>query len=142
MSKHEREPQPYAFVIENGEQKLICTPDNTRAYLYEDSKKDHLFHILGETEESYWGIPIYRKHLGDQFDKVVKKMINNGFLVENTEEMTESDWENYYKAYPEDRPLPHPEENWGNTKHMKAENWGGFLAHIMEQIANGEREDY
>lgn len=139
----EREPQePYAFIIESGDERLVCTPENTRAFLYENEKQDHLFYITGEDENTYYGFPIYRKHLPTTFDEVIKKMIQHGFLVENCDEMSESDWQNYYNVYPEDRPLPYPETEWGNTKQIKAENWGAFLAHIMEQIANGKREDY
>lgn len=36
--------------------------------------------------------------------------------------------------------IPHPEENWGNTKKAQAEKWGGFVAYLAESIANGERE--
>lgn len=141
MSK-EREPQIYAFSIDTGNGHLICTPDNTEAYLYEDEKFDHIFHVTHEDEDHRYGYPIYRKHLGKHFDDVIKKMIKHEYNVYNAEEMTESDWINYYNAYPEHKPLPDPEEGWGNTKQDKAQKWGKFVAYLAEQIANKERGDY
>lgn len=37
--------------------------------------------------------------------------------------------------------IPHPEEDWGNTKKVQADKWGGFVAYLAESIANGERAE-
>jgi len=138
----EKEPRPKSFVIDIGTEQLICTPDNTLAYLYEEEKYDHIFYITKVTEERMFGYHIFRHVLGDQFDTLVRRMINDGYIVNNEDELSELDFEAYNRSKPKEFTVPYPETEWGNTKQKQAEHWGEFLAYLLEQIANGEREDY
>lgn len=123
----EKEYRQQYFSIDLGKETIICTPDNTRAYLYENPEYDHLFYIKSEDDEGYYGYPLYRKHLGLQFDKVVKKMIKNGYEVTNEEAMTDLDWHNYYNAHPEKIPEPKTHElTPGEEKHYR------FLEYLVE----------
>jgi hypothetical protein len=40
---NEREPEIPKFVLNLGEEKVVCTPENTLAFLYEEEKYDHIF---------------------------------------------------------------------------------------------------
>ena len=137
---HEREKEIPHFDLDTGKERLICTPENTLAFLYENSEYDHIFYIKSQEEDTMHGFHIFRHLLGDNFDQLVMKMINEGYAVSNEEEITKSDFEAYKKSLPDYYELPDPEENWGPTKMRKAENLGKFIAYLAEQIANGKDE--
>lgn len=137
----EQEPKGYAFSLEINGNRFICTPDNTYGYLYQNTDYDHVFIKTGEDEGSMYGYHIFRHLMGDQFDKMLKKMIKNGFEVFSEEEPSEADLDAYQRSIPKEFTVPYPDTEWGNTKQMKAENWGKFAAYLLEQIANGEIEE-
>lgn len=137
---HEREKPPH-FVMDIGREQLICTPDNTLAYLYENSEYDHIFYVVDEDEGDMRGYHIFRHLIPGAFDEIVMRMINNGYVVNNEEEITKNDLEAYKKSLPDYYELKDPDTEWGNTKQTKAENWGKFVAYLLEQIANGKRDD-
>ena len=87
-----------------------------------------------------YGFHIFRHLLGDDFDILVRRMIDGGYAVNNEDEITDSDLSAYKKSLPDYYELPDPEENWGPTKMRKAENLGKFIAYLAEQIANGKDE--
>lgn len=99
MSK-EREPQSYAFSLEIGNQRFICTAENTFGYLYTNTEYDHVFIKTNEDNGSMYGFHIFRHLMGDQFDKMIKKMIKNGFEVYSEDEPSEVDMEAYNKSKP------------------------------------------
>ena len=141
MSK-EREPKSYAFSLEIGNERFICTAENTFGYLYTNTEYDHVFIKTNEDDGTMYGFHIFRHLMGDQFDKMLKKMIKNGFEVFSEEEPSEADLDAYQRSIPKEFTVPYPETEWGNTKQMQAEHWGKFVAYILEQIANKERGDY
>lgn len=98
----ERQPNPnYSFILNtNNGERLLCTPENTQAYLYEDEKYDHIFHIVTETENGWQGYHIFRHVVGKDFDEMIKRMINGGFDVMNAGEIDESDMKAYLKSLP------------------------------------------
>lgn len=136
----EREPQDPKFYIDIGEHKLECTPENTFAYLYDDDKYDHVFIKTREDEEVMHGYHLFRHVIGDKFDALIIRMIQDGFMVNSEEEMTETDLNAYKRSLPDYYELKDPEEGWGNTKRDKAQKWGKFVAYLAEQIANGKQE--
>lgn len=97
--KHGKEPKQEFFVLKMGEQRLICTPENTVGFLYENTEYDHIFYITEEDDEAYKGFHIFRSVLGEHFDKLVKKMIEKGYVVTNEEEISEGDLIAYKKAH-------------------------------------------
>ena len=140
---NEREPNKiYAFSLEIGEQQFICTRDNTFGYLYENPDYDYVFIKTNEDEDTVYGYRIYRHLMEDQFDKMIKKMIKNDFTVYSEDKPDEEDLIAYRNSLPQEFKVPYPDTEWGNTRQLKTENWGKFLAHIMEKIANKELEDY
>ena len=64
MSK-EKEPRTPSFILDTGKEKLICTPDNTMAFLYEDEKYDHIFYIVNQDEDTMHGFHIFRHLMPD-----------------------------------------------------------------------------
>ena len=138
---HERQPEIPKFILNIGEEKLICTPENTLAFLYEDNKYDHVFYVTYQDDEAMHGYHIFRHLLPEDFDNLVMRMIQGGFAVTNEDEITETDLTAFKKSQPDYYELKDPDTEWGNTKQMQAENWGKFAAYLLEQIANGEREE-
>ena len=136
----EKEPQLPHFSLDIGTEILICTPDNTFAYLYEDNRYDYIFYMTRQEEDRMMGYRIFRHLMPEQFDRVVMKMINDGYVVSNEEEISEDDLCAYKKSLPDYYELPDPESGWGNTKREKARKWGKFVAYLAEQIANGKDE--
>ena len=134
----ERETRKPKFVLKVGDEQYVCTPDNTLAFLYEQPEYDHIFHITHEDEDSMRGYHIFRHLLGDNFDRLVKRMIDGGYGVSNEEEISDGDLSAYKKSLPDYYELADPEENWGGTKREKVRKWGQFAAFLAEQIANGE----
>jgi len=100
MSKHEREPQSYAFSLEIGNERFICTSENTFGYLYTNTDYDHIFIKTNEDDGTMYGFHIFRHVMGDQFDKMIKKMIKNGFEVYSEDEPNEVDMEAYRRSKP------------------------------------------
>ena len=139
---HERQPEIPKFILNIGEEKLICTPENTLAFLYEDNKYDHVFYVTYQDDEAMHGYHIFRHLLPEDFDNLVMRMIQGGFAVTNEDEITETDLTAFKKSQPDYYELKDPGTEWGNTKQMQAEHWGKFVAYILEQIANKERGDY
>lgn len=99
----EKEPKQQFFNLTINQESYVCTPENTEAYLYEDSKYDHIFHAIQDNEEGRFGFYLFRKHLSG-FDALVKRMINNGYEVVSENEPSENDLQNYFKNHPEDIP--------------------------------------
>ena len=100
-------PEKYAkFHLEANGERLECVPENTFAFLHEDTRFDHIFYVTQETEEGFNGFYFWREMLGDRFDDLAKYMIDAGFSVENENELQECDEQAYYKTYPEQIKLP------------------------------------
>ena len=96
MSEKERERNPAGFFLTviDGE-KIYCTPNNSVAYLHEDPQYDHLFYKTGKVneeghEEGYY---FWRDFVGDNFDAMIKYMINNGYEVENCIAVSDTDYQ-------------------------------------------------
>lgn len=138
---HERQPEIPKFILNIGEEKLICTPENTLAFLYEEEKYDHIFYIVNQDEDTMHGFHIFRHLMPGNFDVLVRRMIDGGYAVSNEDEISEGDLCAFKKSLPDYYELKDPDTEWGNTKQMQAENWGKFAAYLLEQIANGEREE-
>lgn len=138
MSKHEREPQSYAFSLEIGDKMFICTSENTFGYLYENSDYDYVFIKTSEDENAMYGFRVYRHLMDDLFDDMVKKMIKNGFTVYSEDEPDEEDLQAYHNSLPKEFTVPYPDTEWGNTKNEQAQKWGAFVAYLAERIANGD----
>lgn len=136
----EREKEIPHFVLDTGKERLICTPENTLAFLYEEEKYDHIFYIVSQEEDTMRGFHIFRHLIPENFDILVRRMIDGGYAVSNEEEISADDLCAYKKSLPDYYELPDPEENWGPTKMRKAENLGKFVAYLAEQIANGKDE--
>ncbi len=98
-----KEPRPKSFWLEIGGQRLICTPENTQAYLYEDPTFDHIFHITSVTRDGIMnGYHIWRPMLGNEgFDNLVKFMINNQYEVESLDEPDDNDKQAFVNKYGE-----------------------------------------
>jgi hypothetical protein len=139
MSEFERKELP-SFILNIGTEKLVCTPENTMGFLYENEDYDHIFYIISQEDDNMRGYHIFRHLLGNDFDILVRRMIDGGYVVENEEEISEADLCAYTKSLPDYYELKDPEENWGPTKREQARKWGQFVAHLAEQIANGKAE--
>ncbi len=121
----EREPtKEPKFFLDLGERKLECRPENTLGFLYEEPKFDHIFFITENHEETMNGFFIFRATLGPKFNDVIHYMINNGYSVENMEEMSENDLNAYYKTF--GRELETHEVT------QRGENKIAFLKYILE----------
>ncbi len=123
---YEREPtkDPH-FFIDIGEKKLECRPENTLGFLYEDEKYDHLFFVVENEEETMQGFFLFRATLGSEFDNIIKYMINNGYEVENCEELTENDYNAYINAFGAELPTQEVTQ--------RGENKIAFLKYILDQ---------
>jgi hypothetical protein len=102
-----KEPKPKkTFWLELGNKRIICTPDNTKAYLFEDPTFDHLFHITSvENNGNMNGFYIFRPMLGDEaFDNLVRHMIHHEFEVESLTEPDANDKQVYISKYGEPQP--------------------------------------
>lgn len=123
---YEREPtkDPH-FFIDIGEKKLECRPENTLGFLYEENKYDHIFFIVENEEETMQGFFIFRATLGPKFDEVIYYMINNGYEVENCEELTENDYNAYIGAFGAELPT--------HEVSQRGENKIAFLKYILDQ---------
>ena len=137
---YEREPETPKFILNIGEEKIVCTPENTLAFLYEEEKYDHIFYIVSQEEDTMHGFHIFRHLMPENFDILVRRMIDGGYTVSNEEEISDGDLCAYKKSLPDYYELQDPEDGWGNTKREKARKWGQFVAHLAEQIANGKDE--
>ena len=103
----EKEPKSPRFMLEIGNHRLICTPDNTNAYLYEDPTYDHIFYITNKDEDGVLGgYHIWRPMLGNEFDEVVKYMINSGYEVESLTEPDDNDKGAFFQRYPNEPQEP------------------------------------
>jgi len=140
MSKHEREPQSYAFSLEIGNERFICTAENTFGYLYENTDYDHVFIKTNEDDGTMYGFHIFRHLLGDQFDKMIKKMIKNGFQVYSEDEPSEVDLEAYRRSKPVELET--------HEVSQRGENKINFLHYLLEhdlltdEDFNGDGEMY
>lgn len=137
---HEKQPEIPKFILNIGEEKVVCTPENTLAFLYENPEYDHIFYIKSQEEETMHGFHIFRHLMPENFDILVRRMIDGGYAVSNEDEITESDLSAYKKSLPDYYELKDPEENWGPSKCRQVENWGRFVSFLLEQIANGKDE--
>lgn len=139
MSK-EREPQSYAFSLEIGNQRFICTAENTFGYLYTNTEYDHVFIKTNEDNGTMYGFHIFRHLMGDQFDKMIKKMIKNGFEVYSEDEPSEIDMEAYNKSKPAELET--------HEVSQRGENKINFLKFLLEndlltdEDFNGDGEMY
>lgn len=98
---HERQPEIPKFILNIGEEKVVCTPENTLAFLYEDNKYDHIFYVTQKDEEDNMiGYHIFRHLMPQNFDILVRRMIDGGYVVSNEEEISESDLCSYMKSLP------------------------------------------
>ena len=123
----ENEKPKYAkFYLEAGNENLECVPENTYCFLYEDTKYDHIYHKIEDTEDGYIGYYIWREMLGEQFDVLAKYMIDAGYVVDNCDELDKTDMEAYYRAYPDEISLPQRELT------PRQERTVSFLAYILE----------
>lgn len=98
----ERKPE---MVINIGNQRLVCTPENTLAYLYEDQRFDHLFYVTednGKGELS--GYHLWRTMLDDMFDDAIHHMIATGYTVESLLEPDDCDRQAFFNKF-KDEPL-------------------------------------
>lgn len=135
---HERQPEIPKFILNIGEEKIVCTPENTLAFLYEDNKYDHIFYITSKDEDdNMMGYHIFRHLMKNDFDILVRRMIDGGYAVSNEDGITEADLNAYQRSLPDCYELPDPEENWGATKQERVRKWGEFAAYLAEEIANG-----
>lgn len=137
-----KEPKPELpkFILNIGEEKIVCTPENTLAFLYEENKYDHIFYVTQKDEEdNLHGYHIFRHLVPEGFDILIKRMIDGGYAVSNEEDITENDLAAFKKSLPDYYELPDPEEGWGNTKMAQAKKWGQFVAYLAEEIANGKQ---
>ena len=124
----EKEPESYAkFYLDANGDKLECVPENTFAFLYEDTKFDHIFYVVEETDEGYNGLYIWREMLGERFETLVKYMIDANYVVENEDELMECDKQAYFRSYPEKISLPQSELT------PRQENRVKFLAYLLEK---------
>lgn len=124
----ENEKPKYAkFYLEAGNENLECVPENTYCFLYEDTKYDHIYHKIEDTEDGYIGYYIWREMLGEQFDVLAKYMIDAGYVVDNCDELDKTDMEAYYRAYPDEISLPQRELT------PRQERTVSFLAYILEK---------
>jgi hypothetical protein len=139
MSERERKPDPH-FFLDIGDKNLECRPENTLGFLYGDPKYDHIFFITENHGETMNGFFIFRATLGEQFDPIVLYMINNGYSVENMEELTEGDLKAYERSFGCEIPTQEVSQ--------RGENKIAFLRYILEKellIAddfNGKNELY
>lgn len=121
----EKEPPKYAkFHLEANGERLECVPENTFAFLYEDTRFDHIFYVTQETEEGFNGFYFWREMLGDRFDDLAKYMIDAGFSVENENELQECDRNAYFRSYPDKITLPQRELTPRQDGRVK---WLGYL---------------
>jgi len=98
---HERQPEIPKFILNIGEEKVVCTPENTLAFLYEDNKYDHIFYVTQKDEEDNMiGYHIFRHLMPQNFDILVRRMIDGGYVVSNEDEISESDLCSYMKSLP------------------------------------------
>jgi len=138
----EKEPQKYAkFYLDCNGENLECVPENTFCFLYEDTKFDHIYYVLEETENGYNGYYIWREMLGEQFETLAKYMIDAGYVVENCEELDQHDRASYYKAYPDEISLPQRELTPRQERFMSYFNYLLLNGHITsEEFLNGTGE--
>ena len=94
-------PNPAGFflTVVDGE-KIYCTPANSTAYLHEDPQYDHLFYRIGENEDgNQMGYYFWRSFVGDNFDLMIKYMINNGYEVENCIGVSDGDYQQWLLSH-------------------------------------------
>ena len=137
---HEPKPEIPKFILNIGEEKVVCTPENTLAFLYEQQEYDHIFYVIENTEDGMRGFHIFRHLMGENFDILVRRMIDGGYAVSNEDEISEGDLCAYKKSLPDYYELKDPESEWGATKQEKARKWGEYVAYLAEEIANGNTE--
>lgn len=135
MNKEPNQEKRRLFWLELGGKRLICTPENTQGYLFEDQTFDHLFHITSvENDGTMNGYHIFRPMLGDEaFDNLVRHMINNGFDVDSLDEPDENDRRIYVEKYGEpNKPIEliQPVELTDRQERF-VENYGKFLQSIV-----------
>lgn len=100
MNKEPKRELP-KFILNIGEDKVVCTPENTLAFLYEDNKYDHIFYVTQKDEEDNMiGYHIFRHLMPQNFDILVRRMIDGGYAVSNEDEISESDLCSYMKSLP------------------------------------------
>lgn len=96
----ENEPDLPKFLLDIGEEKVVCTPENTIGSLYENEEHDYIFYITEETDEAVYGYYIFRHLLGKDFDILVKRMIEAGFAIESKNQISEQDYKAYLASLP------------------------------------------
>ena len=134
----EKEPLQPRFYIDAHKENIECVPENTFCFLYEDTKYDHIFHVIEDTEEGYNGYYIWREMLGEKFDTLAKYMIDAGYVVDNCDELDEHDMEAYYRAYPDEISLPQRELTPRQERFMSYFNYLLLNGHITaEEFLNG-----
>lgn len=115
----EREPKNKTFFIEINGERVECTPDNTFAFLHENTKFDHMFYVTEHEEGRMNGIYIWRCEARN-FDNLVYFMVQNGYSVEN-QDLQKEDLEAYKRQFtkPDRQKLTPRQKN-----HVK---WLGYL---------------
>lgn len=132
--ERERPEKQRSFWLEIGGKRLICTPENTSAYLYEDPTYDHLFHTTSLDEHGNRnGFYIFRPMVGDTgFDNLVRHMINNDFEVESLNEPDANDRAVYNSKYGEPcKPKLIEPVELTDRQEKYVRNYGRFLQEIV-----------
>ena len=81
----EQEPQPKPLIIEIGDERFECLPDNTVAKIHQEEHEayDCILHV-GETQH----VALFRENFSEGFDDLVETMMNMGFVVSLDDEPT------------------------------------------------------
>lgn len=101
----EREPRPIEFYIDIGDKHLICTPENTKAYMHENPKHDYLFYIVEQDDDIMRGHHIFRDMLKEQFDTIIGRMARYNYDIIDEDGLVGADLEAYYFQYPDELKL-------------------------------------
>jgi hypothetical protein len=101
----EREPRPIEFYIDIGDKHLICTPENTKAYMHENPKHDYLFYIVEQDDDIMRGHHIFRCMLKEQFDVIIGRMARYNYDIIDEDGLVGADLEAYYLQYPDELKL-------------------------------------
>jgi hypothetical protein len=131
----EQPPKQPDMLLEIGNQRLHCTPENTFGYLYEDTRFDHLFFVTKQRDDGVMeGYHIWRPMLEDMFDDAIHHMIDTGYEVESLFEPDENDKNAFFAKY-KNEPLEPPKliEPVELTDRLEryVTNTGLFLQHIV-----------
>jgi hypothetical protein len=101
----ELDPQDPKFVITIDDEKLVCTPQNTLAFVHSEGFKDvdHIFrHLVELDDEEEQGVFVWRKSFGVIFNDLVASMVEVGFTVIEHDEPEDFDWGWYVRTHTKD----------------------------------------